>query len=166
MEQTLLSFICPRYQSFPAVGLYLEQVLWVLNDCLGPLVAHGEERAVTGTMVNNYVKQKLLPPPRKKLYTREHLARLTMLCLLKQTFSIPEIASAFLALCPGGVLTEQAYDAFCLMFEQTLQRTLRRQAPPACDADLLQAMVAAVVNKLYARMLLQNTGGSLDAVED
>ncbi|MBQ9989155.1 MAG: DUF1836 domain-containing protein [Clostridia bacterium] len=154
MKQTLMAFSCPRYASFPAVGLYLEQVLWLLNDSLGPLLGGGSDRSVTGTMVNNYVKQKLLPAPKRKLYTREHMARLTMLCLFKQAFSIPEIADAFKLLCPAEEAVAPLYDTFCELMEQTLRNTVQGKASPFAQADLLHAMVTAVANKLYARMLL------------
>jgi Domain of unknown function (DUF1836). len=42
-------------------------------------------------MVNNYVKNGLLPHPEKKRYTREHLAYLIAITFLKQVVSINDI---------------------------------------------------------------------------
>ena len=50
------------------------------------------EGVLTSSMVNNYVKAGVLPRPEKKKYSRDHLAMLTMICMLK-SLSIPDISS-------------------------------------------------------------------------
>ena len=58
-------FRLPRYRELTDVGLYLEQVVRLLNSYLAPL-GEGE---LTASMVSNYVKQKLLPRPEKSSTT-------------------------------------------------------------------------------------------------
>lgn len=87
----VLQFHCPRYAEFPQVDLYMDQVLQVLEQALAPFDPPGREKLLTSTMVNNYVKQNLLPPPCKKRYGRDHLAYLLMICVLKQVLPIGDI---------------------------------------------------------------------------
>ena len=59
----------PRYEELPAISLYLDQVISILNQTLTPFFEEGEDKIITGAMVNNYVKHKVIEPPRKKRYT-------------------------------------------------------------------------------------------------
>ena len=72
-------FRLPRYAQIPDVGLYLEQVVRYVNFHLAML----GEPALTSSMVSNYVKQRLIPAPQKKLYTAQHLARLIFIAVVK-----------------------------------------------------------------------------------
>lgn len=57
----IAAFRLPRYAQIPEVGLYLEQVVRYINARLAPL----GEPELTGSMVSNYVKQKLVPALKK-----------------------------------------------------------------------------------------------------
>lgn len=82
----------PRYDELPSLELYMDQVIVLLNQYLRHFVfAASEDKLITPSMVNNYVKMKLLPAPMKKKYGRTHLACLIMICTLKQTLSISVI---------------------------------------------------------------------------
>jgi len=51
--------------------------------------------AITRGMVQNYIRDGLLPPPRnKRLYTHKHLAVLVLIARLKSVFDIPTIQAA------------------------------------------------------------------------
>ena len=50
---------------------------------------------LTPSMVNNYVKQRLVAPPVKKLYGREQVARLLVICIFKQFLSMDAIKRMF-----------------------------------------------------------------------
>ena len=52
-----------------------------------------EEKSITPTMINNYVKQSLLPAPRNKRYDRGQVTRLFMICVLKSFMQLSRIAS-------------------------------------------------------------------------
>ena len=77
----------PRWAELPDLGLYMDQVIVLMGQYLGGIVS-GEDKLLTASMVNNYVKMGLLPPPAKKKYGREHLAYLIMICVLKRVISI------------------------------------------------------------------------------
>ena len=82
----LENFDLPDWDSLPQLDLYMDQVILLLNRYLSPIV--GEEKYVTASIINNYVRMKVMPPPVKKRYSRMHLAYLVMICILKQSLSI------------------------------------------------------------------------------
>lgn len=93
-ESFLHNFNLPRWDELPQIDLYMDQVIVLLNDYLGPFSYSdgSDEKLITAAMVNNYVKMKLVPAPVKKKYCRQHLALLIMLCTLKQTLSIAVVS--------------------------------------------------------------------------
>ena len=84
-------FRLPDWESLPQLELYMDQVIILLKQYLGPLNRGGEEKAITASIINNYVRLKVMPPPVKKRYARVHLACLIMICILKQNLSISNI---------------------------------------------------------------------------
>ncbi len=79
-----------RFGELPRIELYLDQVLTLVSEELA-FMCLPDEQVVTGSMVNNYVKQKLLPAPEKKRYTRAHVATLLFVCALKRVYSIAQL---------------------------------------------------------------------------
>ena len=54
-----------------------------------------KEMAITRGMIQNYIRDGLLPPPaNKRLYTHKHLAALVMIYRLKSVFDMPTIRTA------------------------------------------------------------------------
>lgn len=86
----LLSFHIPRWEELPEFEVYMDQVIHLVNRYIG--IFHEEEnRIITPSMINNYVKLKLIPKPIKKKYNREHIAYLIAITLLKQVLTIQEV---------------------------------------------------------------------------
>lgn len=109
----------PRYAELPPIDLYMDQVLTYIEEQLRPLVS-ADEKLLTSSMVNNYVKQHVLPTPRRKRYGREHVACLIAICLLKRTFSIGDIQRLLDAQAATHELGT-AYDFFCTTVEESLR---------------------------------------------
>ena len=80
----------PSWDGLPAIELYMDQVIILLNQYLG-MIQDGESEAITKNMINNYVKMKVVPAPVKKKYSRTHIAYFILVCLMKQVFSIAMI---------------------------------------------------------------------------
>lgn len=101
----------PHWDDFPDVGLYMDQVVELVNKYLSDFSAFsGKDKQITSSMINNYVKSKAVPAPEKKRYSRTHLAYIMIICTLKQTFSISVIQSLI-----GGVDEDDIksmYDSF------------------------------------------------------
>lgn len=113
-------FRMPHYGELPAVDLYRDQVIGQIESILEPLSACSDGPWLTPSMVNNYVKQHVLPTPRRKRYGREHVACLIAICLLKRTFSIGDIQRLLDARAATHEL-ETAYDFFCTTVEESLR---------------------------------------------
>ena len=79
----------PAWGDLPDLPLYMDQVILLLGQYLPPDGA--EDKGVTASIVNNYVRMKVMPAPVKKKYSRVHLAYLIMICTLKQSLSIASI---------------------------------------------------------------------------
>lgn len=78
----------------PNIDLYMDQVTTFMdkrlkNTCRNP----GEDKVLTKTMINNYAKNDLLPPPLKKKYSREHILILIFIYYYKGILSISDIQS-------------------------------------------------------------------------
>ena len=87
----LSSFALPAWDALPALPLYMDQVIYLLNQYLTLVPEQVADKQVTPAMINNYVKLKIIPPPVKKRYERKHLACLIILCVCKQTLNTNDI---------------------------------------------------------------------------
>ena len=55
----------PAWSDIPDLDLYMDQVISLMKRYLGPLSA-SDDKGITSSMVNNYVKQGVMPAPKKK----------------------------------------------------------------------------------------------------
>lgn len=82
----------PEITDMPSIGLYMDQLLELLDHYLGSLKRSDRDVVFTKTMVNNYVKAGVITPPIKKKYARESMIELMMVYYFKQIFSINDTA--------------------------------------------------------------------------
>jgi len=139
------------WDKLPDLGLYMDQVitflerhLACLHPCRGP-----KDRVLTPAMINNYVKQRVIPRPNGKKYDREHMAALLMVCALKQVLPIDAV-TRLISLC--GDDTHACYEAFCTQQRSALERAgdlLMR-----CETTALQCALEAGAQCLAAEALL------------
>lgn len=88
-EKYINEFRLPAWEDIPDLGLYMEQVLALLTDYLDYLPPElKDEQFITAATINNYVRNRYMPKPRKKKYYRIHIAYLVMICTLKQSLTI------------------------------------------------------------------------------
>ncbi len=116
-----LDYHCPRWEEFPDVELYADQVLSVIKRHMSFFEDIGE-LTFTSNMINNYVKQKIVKPPTNKKYDRVHLAYFTAVCLLKGIFTISEICNGIEFLMKSGTVKE-LYTIFCEELEAAMRTT-------------------------------------------
>lgn len=91
-EKYINEYHLPKWEEIPNFGLYMEQVIEVMKQYLDYLPPElREEQSITAPTINNYVRKKVMPEPRKKMYYREHLAYLLIILSLKQSLSIAMI---------------------------------------------------------------------------
>ena len=88
-EKYLEHYRLPAWEEIPDFGLYMEQVVQLLKQYLSYLPPGlKQSQTITSAAINNYVRTKMLPEPRKKKYYRVHIAYLIMICTLKQSLSL------------------------------------------------------------------------------
>ena len=81
-----------RTGDIPAIDLYMDQVTTFMDSKLKNTTRNPEEdKILTKTMINNYAKSDLLPPPVRKKYTKEHLLVMTFIYYFKSVMSIGDI---------------------------------------------------------------------------
>lgn len=159
MAQQMLGFHYPRWAELPAIELYMDQVTGYINEAFALVCPEADGVCITKAMVNNYVKQRIVAPPNKKKYNRDHLAHLMAICVFKQTFSIPEIGLLLqhqLAVCP----IEQAHDRLCDELEVALKINFGGQEQPTyADANepahLMKLCAQGIANKIYVQKCLE-----------
>ncbi len=78
-------------EDLPNIDLYMDQVTTFMDSQLEASKRHPEDKILTKTMINNYAKNDLLPPPEKKKYSREHILCLIFIYYLKNILSISDI---------------------------------------------------------------------------
>ena len=77
----------------PNIDLYMDQVTTFMEENLKSSRRYPEDKILTKTMINNYAKNDLLPPPVKKKYSKEHLLVMIFIYYFKNIFSINDIQS-------------------------------------------------------------------------
>ena len=58
MEEEVRSIRLPEWEMIPDIGLYMDQVITLMERTFSPALPKGE---ITKSMVNNYVKVELIP---------------------------------------------------------------------------------------------------------
>ena len=112
----------PGWEELPKESLYMEQVTTFVNQCL-PDFATGSKAALTPTMINNYVKARVIPAPVKKKYSCETVAMLIVIVTLKPLFNIQEIGEII-----QSVIRDHPVDTAYEFYRNTLQNAFRRVA--------------------------------------
>ena len=114
MKFSARDYRMPRYKEIPNVGLYLEQTVKYINECLAPI-----EISITPSMLSNYVKKGYIDRPVKKQYYADQIAYAIYIVIIKQVLSMDNIASLFV-LQKATYTLPVAYDFFCSELEKTL----------------------------------------------
>ncbi|MCR5717813.1 MAG: DUF1836 domain-containing protein [Oscillospiraceae bacterium] len=108
MSSALRGFVLPRWEDFPDLELYMDQMIVLINRYLS---FQDDDKVVTASMINNYVKARLMPAPVRKKYGRSHLAYLVVICSLKDALGMAVIEKMFPPGMEGDILRER-YNAF------------------------------------------------------
>lgn len=139
-----ITFRLPRWEDLPEIGLYLDQVLELIESWLG------KDRLLTKTMINNYVKQKHIPAPVNKRYDKTAVASLIAIALLKQVFTIDEI-SRLIALALEKESQSEAFDRFCEMTESAVANLGKGNPADPKERGIMWNVTNAFASQLYVR---------------
>ncbi len=88
-----LDYIVP--EDIPDIELYMDQITTFMDQQLGGNKRSEEDKVLTKTMINNYTKNDILPPPVKKKYSKNHIILLIYIYYLKNFLPINEIKTLF-----------------------------------------------------------------------
>ena len=160
-EIFLNNFHIPRWNELPNVDLYLDQVVTLINSCLSPYIFFNddykkkENELLTKTMINNYVKNSLIAAPVKKQYSKKHLARLFVICVLKQVYCMQDINN-LIKITLADSNSEDAYNKFCDLFEEALictysQKDFIDKHPNSSNSYLLKTVLLSCSYKIYVQ---------------
>ena len=89
-EWVKLDYILP--EDIPEIELYMDQVTTFMEQKLKNNNRYEDDKTLTKTMINNYTKNHLLPPPLKKKYSKNHIYLLIYIYYLKNFLSINDIS--------------------------------------------------------------------------
>jgi len=79
------------YDKIPEIDLYMDQLTTFTDDKLKTYKRKADDKILTKTMINNYSKDKLIPPSLNKKYSRTHMALMLMVYQLKNVMAINDI---------------------------------------------------------------------------
>lgn len=160
-ERFLDSYRLPEWDELPKIDFYLDQVIALVNQYLGFFVYDPEEeKLLTPSMVNNYVKLRLIPAPVRKKYGRRHIALLLMICTLKQSVSMAAMSEM---LPPDDEeLIHQEYVRFIASY-QRISRYVVQQAKASAEPiydessntgnEVSDLVVGSAIAASFARLL-------------
>ena len=149
-------FRLPRYAQLPDMGLYLEQTVQYVNQCLAPLGC----MEITGSMVRNYVKMDLIANPVNKRYHADQIAHIICVTLLKHVMELDYIGRFFVM--QKKVYTDQvAYDYFCTELENILFHRFGLKediedvgVTQSLEKEMLRSAITAVSHIIYINACL------------
>lgn len=133
-----VKYIMP--DDIPNIDLYMDQVTTFMDKHLKSSKRYSEDKLLTKTMINNYTKNELLPPPNKKKYTKEHMFLLIFIYYFKNILSINDIQSIF------NPLTDRYYgDKSKIKLEDIYEEIFRleKEQTDALTKDMIRKMTKA-----------------------
>lgn len=140
-----------KWEGLPDIDLYMDQVVTYLRRQLALFQDDSEASLVTRSIINNYVKDGIVPRPVNKRYARHQLSSLMMACVLKRVLPMQQVKQL---LRPGD---QESYAAFSLGLKKALSReaeALERMEGESLQDLALDYALRAAANCLMADRLL------------
>ncbi len=147
------NFHLPRYAEIPNVGLYLEQVTQYINGYLEKV----DCAEITISMVSNYVKKGVIPPPQKKQYHVDQIIYLIFISIVKNVLPLESIVKLF-DMQRELYSLPIAYDYFCCELENMLAYVFGLKEAPeenlgvtskTEEKELLRSVIVSATHSLY-----------------
>jgi len=143
------------WENLPDIALYMDQLISYMTR---QLISFDECAPLTPAMVNNYIKDGLVPRAEGKRYSPIHLGYLTAVVALKQVLTVKDIG----ALMGAGRSLEKTppeqYGFFCQALDRALTDTAQSIDPEADRSDLakmaLDFAVRSYANQLACQRIL------------
>ena len=153
----------PRWDELPDIELYMDQVITLMGKYFGWLSPQ-DESVLTSSMINNYVKIGIIPAPIKKKYSRTHLFRLIIICVMKRVLPINDIAALIETLLETRTEDEvldiftSRYEEECFntmsLLESSLEQNAEEESKAALSLSVIHAAAIAGGNILFSEYAL------------
>ena len=158
MNAEIKDFHLPRWNELPTIDLYIDQLVSLLEQYLAGYIKSDnekEDKIITKTMINNYVKHSVIKPPINKKYNKEHIASLFVIFVLKQVYSMNDIKK-LIDLAIETSPTELAYNRFCSELEKAIlivfaEKNYVKNSKLSEEQYILRNVVQSFANKLYVQ---------------
>lgn len=145
----------------PDIELYMDQLVTFLDQRLGAGKRENNAPFVTGTMVNNYTKARLIPPAEHKRYHRRHVLGLSLVGQLKKVLSMQDLGKISGAV-QDSVFEDSLYKLFLETQRQAFdsapelveQAAKKSQEQHLTDNGALAAMAVQLAAQAQCRTLL------------
>lgn len=153
-----------EWEQLPDFSLYMDQVLSYMDR---QVLRFDGDDGLTSAMVNNYTKSGLVPRAEGKKYNRDHLAYLTVICILKQVLSTRDMALLLREELADGQGVQAGYGRFCRSLDNALTLTAGemesrdKEAGSLADAAVhfaLLSYAAGVASSRYVSLLRRQNG--------
>ena len=135
------------WEDLPDLSLYMDQIISYMPRQL----IHFDDRDIlTSAMVNNYIKDGIVPRAEGKRYSPTHLAYLTAVCALKKVLSVRDISNLIHSGEELGMDSEAMYGYFLRKLDKALSDTADTIDPDAEQKELAKlALTLALQSYAY-----------------
>ena len=177
-DKFITDYHLPEWDSIPNFGLYMDQVIVLLEQYLSfiPSPVGTKEHFVTSSTINNYVRLKIMPAPVKRKYHRVHIAYLIMILTMKQSLSISDVQKII----PPDSSEEEVravyenysekFRRLALFFNQQVQSGAEGIHTPGQSTDnavellVIESALIAGFSKILAEKLIRLCGADTEDV--
>ena len=178
-DKFITDYHLPEWDSIPDFGLYMDQVIVLLEQYLSfiPAPVGGKERFVTSSTINNYVRLKIMPAPEKRKYHRIHIAYLIMILTMKQSLSISDVQKVIPPMDSSEDEVLSVYEDYsekfrrlALFFNQQVQsaaegvRSTEQGSDNAVELLVIESALIAGFSKILAEKLIRLCGADTEDV--
>lgn len=150
-------FHIPRWHELPSIDLYMDQVVGFIDDSLGAFFSSVGAAPLTKSMVNNYVKAKIVTAPVNKKYPRLSVAMIVVVYILKSCYSTDEIGK-LIKLGISLEAPELTYNRFCEAMETAVSKVFagnisicNEEIPGRDNKYLMENFALSFASKIYVQ---------------
>ena len=118
-ENNSIEFHIPRWNELPTIDMYMDQVIAFNQSNLGSFFEAVGLPQLTKSMINNYVKARIIDPPVNKKYGKLSLAMIVVVYILKSCYSTEEIRK-LIDIGLGLPNNQTTYNRFCEAVENAV----------------------------------------------
>lgn len=133
--EKLLDYNVIDEKEIPSIPLYMDQLTFLLDENLSKLNRNDGEKTLTKTMINNYVKGKVVDAPVKKKYNKDQIMKLTMIYQMKNILSISDLKDFFNMIGESNESIDKYYEYYAKEQEKVSKELERFKLILACEGE-------------------------------